>query len=119
MKRKILSLLLIGFGLFLNMACQGPDGKLEWSEESETKWMSYQETQCADPWANNSAQQDKAQAVKEYMEKQGVAVLDISFTRVNDGIVCMACICPSGRVLKVKVKKEDEAKVVALGFKAI
>lgn len=118
MKRKILSLLLIGFGLFLNMACQGPDGKLELPDESQNLWMSYRETQCADPWAN-SGQLDKYQAVKAYLEKQGVAVLDITFIKVNEGVVCMACTCSSGRVLKVKVKKEDEAKLLAIGFKLI
>lgn len=119
MKRKILSLLLIGFGLFLNIACQGPDGKLEWPEEAQTKWLSYQETQCADPWGYGNSNQDKVQYIKEYLQKQGITVLDISLNKVNDGAMCMACTCASGRVLKVQVRKEDEAKLLALGFKSV
>jgi hypothetical protein len=119
MKRKILSLLLIGFGLFLNVACQGPDGKLEWPDDSETKWLSYQETQCANPWGYGNSNQDKVQYIKDYLEKQGVKVKSITLTKENDGAMCMACTCASGRVLKVQVRLEDEAKLIPLGFKPI
>ncbi|QHL88299.1 hypothetical protein GU926_13000 [Nibribacter ruber] len=118
MKRKILSLLIIMHGLFLFSGCQHPEGKIEWPEEN-LQWLSYAETQCADPWGYGNSQQDKAQYVKGYLEKQGIQVFNISLIKESEGAMCLACTCPSGRVLRVQVKKEDEAKLLALGFKMI
>ncbi|AKQ46949.1 hypothetical protein TH63_16990 [Rufibacter radiotolerans] len=80
------------------------------------QWLTYQQTQCADPWEPCTSQDAKACA-GEYIKQQGFTVLKISVTRENDGASCLACTCLSGQVVKVKVSETDVSKLLAVGFK--
>jgi hypothetical protein len=116
MKRKVLSQL---FALLIVFSLPGCDFLKDSPEEGELvtgQWLSYQLTQCADPWEPCPLQDAKACA-KEYISKQGFTVLEISVTRENDGASCLACTCLNGQVLKVKVSEPDVSKLLAVGFK--
>ncbi|WP_192822420.1 hypothetical protein [Rufibacter sp. LB8] len=124
MKRKTISFLAM-LGLFLSFtACQIPATPEEASEgkglSTDGQWLSYSETQCADPWGYCNKTPDKRVCVREYVENNGYTVQEISVTEPKDGYgTCLACTCPSGRVFKVKVAEQDVAKLLAVGFKKV
>ncbi|WP_207433853.1 hypothetical protein [Sabulibacter ruber] len=123
MKRKIL-FQIFALGLLLQFsACQIPESQVGEGDDAFAtgQWLAYTDTQCADPWGYCNKNPDERVCVKEYVEKQGYTVADITSTpnQESSGVVCTACNCPSGRVFKVKVAEEDVTKLLAVGFKKI
>ncbi len=81
-------------------------------------WYSYNETQCADPWATGFGN-DEAQVkseVEEYLENLGVVVAEVDMN--NNGVVavCLACSCTSGRIIRVRSTEDAEDTMTAEGF---
>lgn len=78
--------------------------------------MVYGMTQCSDPWQDEDYFKDKAAALKAYLTKQGITVLELSIVEETGFIFCQACTCPSGFIATVKVDDKDIAAMEKLKF---
>jgi hypothetical protein len=81
--------------------------------------MTYQMTQCADPWMTNANySNDKEGTLKKFLIEKGVKVISLSIkTDCGNSAVCQACICQGCDNATVTVPQEDVADMEALKFK--
>ena len=82
-------------------------------------WVSYHPTQCnSNPWAGESSGDQADTAMISYYEQDhGVTILDTeTIPAGGDVIVCAACGCPTGSVIRVQVSEEDRLTLLDLGF---
>lgn len=82
----------------------------------------YGETQCADPWSHRLSGPTTAdqfnEIVAEYLRENGLRNAVVLGTEVYSyGPFCMACHCPSGRVIRAKVREKDVENAAKLGFR--
>jgi len=78
-------------------------------------WMSFNETQCHNPWQNISPT-DTEYAVQKYLENNGINILNIKIETYSSGPFCEACNCPSGRKILVQILAFDIIAIKTLGF---
>lgn len=107
---KIISKLIVASITFLFVSC-----------EKSTVWMSYAQTQCADPWQmlieDMTDSQNVLDAVEEYLlTEYDVKVLDSEINMNDPGMVCLACSCTSGNTIRIKVKDTVVENLSELGF---
>ena len=79
----------------------------------------YDETQCADPWAQATGDGIDAVAdrVRAYLEERGVEVASVDIiSDKGDEAVCLACPCVSGRIIVVTASEEDVDILQGLSF---
>jgi hypothetical protein len=82
-------------------------------------WMTYQMTQCADPWMDGNGDyfNNKEAVLKKYLENQGITVNSLAIDLIcADAIACAACTCTSCYRASVLVPTESVAKMEALKF---
>jgi hypothetical protein len=77
----------------------------------------YEETQCADAWCQNDFATCKTESgVSKYLSEQlNISFSNLTIAKENPEMVCNACICTSGRV--IRLKSNDEDKLLKAGFK--
>ncbi len=82
-------------------------------ETSSDIWMTYQMSQCNDPWQQEADYFNKKEAtLKSYLEKQGVTVLELNIvTDCTKSAVCAACTCAGCDNASVRV---DAASIAAM-----
>lgn len=81
--------------------------------------MTYQMTQCADPWQDDANYfKDKEGTLKTYLAKQGVTVLKLSIVEdcVLQSAACTACMCAGCDRATVSVNGIDIAVMKKLMF---
>ncbi len=85
--------------------------------------MSYQETQCADPWYELVVlHQDRSKKaiLKEYLDLKNINYLDLGYDKASSDevITCTACSCFTGSVFYVKIKDKTDniEKLREIGF---
>ena len=78
--------------------------------------VSYAQTQCADRWGQARGTQQFVAAAQTYLFQQGLTLYKPQAIAKNLGFTCDACTCPTGLVLKGRVKPADLPAVLALGF---
>jgi hypothetical protein len=89
--------------LFLAITTLTACGKL-----TNTVWVHYDETYCADPWGNNSvSKEDKKKNVVKYFKDKGIKIHAIEILNNGTEEMCFACHCHSGIRIKCRVKKKD------------
>ena len=81
--------------------------------------MTYQMTQCADPWMTNANySNDKEGTLKKFLIEKGIQVISLSIkTDCGSSQVCAACVCLGCDNATVTVPEEDVADMEALKFK--
>ena len=78
--------------------------------------LHYKETQCSDAWRPLQIA-DTRQAVKEWLQHQGITPSYVKITPApKGGVYCEACHCPNGRIIHVLFNPADTAKAKTLGF---
>lgn len=84
--------------------------------------MIYDQTQCADPWdVNWSGDMDESTTTERmvsYLNDSGITVINTETSQESNGIVCLACICLTGRSIEITVNEEFESELNQLGFTA-
>jgi hypothetical protein len=86
---------------------------------SQGTWMIYGMTQCADPWQDDAYAKDKPAALKAYLQKQGITVLELKIETnkaCSDLIACAACACASCLDASVRVEDKDIPAMEKLKF---
>jgi hypothetical protein len=78
---------LSSFIILLNLSCT----KQERTLESVT--MTYQMTQCADPWMNGNYYNDKENTLKQLLINNQIKVIDLHIVANDMGMTCKACTC--------------------------
>ena len=81
--------------------------------------MTYQMTQCADPWMTNANYaNDKEGTLKKFLNEKGIQVISLTIkTDCGNSQVCAACVCKGCDNTTVTVPEEDVADMEALKFK--
>jgi len=107
-KNRLIYLLLIIFCIFTFTCCEND------SEEMIYTQLFFNETQCANPWGNNS----EKSIIKDYLISEGVHPIEIYKKQVKPSgtTVCLACICADGWLVYIKVKSEEIDAALKLGF---
>lgn len=103
---KALSLLffLIGITLF---TCK---------KQSSTVEVTYTQTQCEDPWGREASPEATIAKLTAYLTEKGLTISDVRLVKEKEGMMCMACNCPTGQVFYGLVAKNDLEKAKELGF---
>ncbi len=86
---------------------------------SQGTWMIYGMTQCADPWQDADYAKDKTAALKAYLTKQGIKVLELKIETnkaCSDLVTCAACVCASCLDASVRVEDKDIPAMEKLKF---
>ncbi|HRN93133.1 MAG TPA: hypothetical protein PL084_00265 [Chitinophagales bacterium] len=86
---------------------------------TDTTWVYYDETFCADPWGNaNIGETEKIKAIGKYLKEQKVKFFKVKI--VHDAsigaITCYACNCKSGNRIHVEIDRKDVSKALNENF---
>lgn len=86
--------------------------------ENDSVTMLYEETQCSDPWTvNQTSSNTVEEAIIAYFEaNHNITMTGVSIKSVNQGMVCAACNCPSGREIQVNVDEKNVSILESEGF---
>ncbi len=96
---------------------------LVWSCQKEqataTITMTYQMSQCADPWMQEAGYfNNKTGVLKQFLVNKGITVSNVSIaTDCGNSAVCLACTCAGCDKATVEVAETDVAAMVVFGFK--
>ena len=106
MKFKIIPAVLLLMTLVLSCEKNDPD----------TSWLYIEETHCSNAWdeSDGSSTRDK---VTDYLKSNGIKMYDFEAEVYSTGPFCEACICPTGRNIRVLIPDEDINSMKSLGFK--
>lgn len=79
------------------------------------------ERQCAmdpfNPFFKGAVKEDeKAAAIKKYLEANGILNAVVKANPVSTGAVCQACVCPNGYTYQLEVADADTTKLNALNI---
>ncbi len=75
------------------------------------------ETGCMNEWDDfYTGDNDYRDAVENYLEHNGISVYRVYSHSYYDGPVCLACSCPTGRLIVIRIAEEDKTKAEELGF---
>jgi hypothetical protein len=89
-------------------------------EKEEDTLMTYNISQCADPWINADYYKNKEAALRTFLESKSIKVISLSIAldqTCASGVTCAACTCPSCYIASVLVPFADITKMEALKFK--
>lgn len=78
--------------------------------------MEFEETNCANPWEAVPGSDGYITEVQNYLIANDIEVYTIFIERFNDGEVCTACNCLTGRKIVVSIPDSDMDKAEAMGF---
>ncbi|MCS7018246.1 MAG: hypothetical protein RMJ87_03860 [Cytophagales bacterium] len=86
-------------------------------EDSQLIHVAYNETQCADPWQRGASDEETLRHVEHFLRERGIRFSGSSIVPAPANlIVCLACNCPSGRIIIGKIPVEDRPKIEQYGF---
>lgn len=75
---------------------------------TDTTWMYYDETYCADPWGQNTVpDDDKKKNVEKYLENKDIKIFKVEITSDGTPENCYSCGCKTGKRIKCKIKESD------------
>ncbi|KJF43250.1 hypothetical protein [Draconibacterium sediminis] len=79
--------------------------------------MDIVETSCMNGWDEfYEGSGDFKQAVTAYLEHNNIAVYSVQKINYYSGPVCLACSCPTGNLIAIRVAENDVDKAEQLGF---
>ena len=79
-------------------------------------WAYFNETGCHNPWGHVEHGTTEA-AVVLFLDEKDIPVYEIRTEVYSEGPFCMACTCPTGRRIHVRIRESDMKKIQKLGFK--
>jgi hypothetical protein len=97
--------------LLLNVAC------IKQQDPSFNVLMTYQMTQCSDPWMRNGFGNDKESELKNFLMHNQINVIYLNIIQNEQLTVCDACHCASNYTAIVKVPLEQVAAMEKFKFK--
>lgn len=86
------------------------------SKSYRFRWVSYDETYCADRWDKNINNERLKDNVTVYMDNKGVKIYEIEIITDRPADACTQCTCKSGRRIKIKVNRGDVKSAKSEGF---
>ncbi|MCY1722999.1 hypothetical protein OU798_21810 [Prolixibacteraceae bacterium Z1-6] len=87
------------------------------SEDKNGIELAIAETGCMNAWDDYySENNDYRDAVEKYLESNGISVYRVYAERYSNGPFCLACTCPTGRLIFIRIHEEDQIKAEQLGF---
>lgn len=89
---------------------------LSCSKHGNTKWLWYDQTQCADKWGPYKNNEDLKNIMTAYFDERGIKVYDIEIFGNGVADSCLACPCKTGKRIKLKVKSRDLQAIKDEGF---
>ena len=106
---KQFSTLTVSLLLFITFSCK--------KEEAGLLWLSIPETQCANAW-DGFGGSSAGEKITHYLATEDIVVHDVDIEDLSDnnGVVCLACTCGTGRIIYVLIEEEDLGKAENLGF---
>ncbi len=84
---------------------------------TDTTWVYYDETYCADPWGPNTDTEDeKKKNIEKHFKDKGIIIFEVEI--IDDGIPesCFSCGCETGKRIKCKIKESDVDAMKTEGF---
>jgi hypothetical protein len=81
--------------------------------------LSCEQTQCADPWQYGSTDAETISKISTYLRTNNYGFTSVDIRSVNSGAVCLACTCPTGKVIYVTVTDTGNIRTryAALNFR--
>ncbi len=88
-------------------------------ENQDTVCFVLNERQCAtDPYQayirDGNKEKDRLNGIKEYLRAQGIKDVQITANALDNGAVCLACVCPSGVNYELRLAAEDTSNLRSL-----
>ena len=78
--------------------------------------MSYQMTQCADPWMTGNYFNDREGTLRQFLINNQIQVISLRIVENNMGMVCAACNCVGNFKAIVEVPNAQVAAMEAFKF---
>uniref|UniRef100_UPI0032176EC5 hypothetical protein n=1 Tax=uncultured Draconibacterium sp. TaxID=1573823 RepID=UPI0032176EC5 len=88
----------------------------------ENNWIELDivETGCMNAWDDfYTGDNDSRDAVQRYLKHNGISVYRVYSHSYYDGPVCLACYCPTGRLIVIQIPEQDQTKAEQLGFQRV
>jgi hypothetical protein len=80
--------------------------------------MTYQMTQCGDPWMDANYTANKEATLKRFLQSKNVEVIGLKVElNCSQQATCQACICAGCDKATVEVPEDDVADMETLKFK--
>ena len=81
--------------------------------------LSYQQTQCSDPWETASNDSLTLVNVAEYLKAAHIHIAELYIKHDGTKLVCEACGCKTGKVIYVSTLNNEtlKEKLTKIGFK--
>jgi hypothetical protein len=88
------------------------------SSTAPTVVMTYQISQCSDPWMDAGYNANKVATLKRFLEGKNIQVVSLKIeANCGQQAVCQACICAGCDKATVEVPEDDVADMEILKFK--
>ncbi len=79
--------------------------------------VTYGETQCSDSWQKGATDAETLKNIEAFLSGKNIRFTGTAIAPAPPETgYCQACTCPSGRVIKGTVRKDDLAKIQELKF---
>ncbi|RPD50698.1 hypothetical protein [Paracnuella aquatica] len=104
--------LLTFFVIFAAFACNKNRSVLLENKQlsADLVTYAYAQTQCADPWPASTDDNVTAQNVRRYLDSAGVPVSSVNIKKTALEASCLACTCPSGKIIYVTTPNTQVVK---------
>lgn len=81
--------------------------------------LSYQQTQCADPWINSVEDSTTLKNISEYVKSNGIYVASLLIKQESTAEICTACTCKTGKIIYLSTfdNPDMKKKAESVGFK--
>lgn len=80
---------------------------------ADTRFYTYAQTQCADPWGNTRDEEELKSLAETYLVTKDIEVIE-STVSAGEVEFCFACSCLSGKVLTIELGLQDGQKLLDL-----
>lgn len=103
--------------LILCMAIYCGTMEIVFPQDKERMVMIHQETICRAPWIIHQNDTATSSNLKQLFKKDSVHLYKIEYTGKVRQVTCEACMCLTGRNIEITIRRQDQQKAEALGFK--
>ena len=78
--------------------------------------VKYEETSCGPSWLILNDDKKTKLNLLSYLKSKSIVAEDIIISGKKYEMVCMACICKTGRIFKITINMKDLLKAIEQGF---
>jgi hypothetical protein len=90
---------------------------ISFSQNNDRIVMVYQETLCPSAWSVFQNDTATFYNLKQLFKKDSIHIFEIKYTGKLHEVTCEACLCLTGRNIEITIRRKDQKKSEALGFK--